>query len=58
MLLGEAASRRLTMGLMVGFYVAVVALVALGWLPLAALLALLGITRLLRVLRSYSRPPA
>jgi 1,4-dihydroxy-2-naphthoate octaprenyltransferase len=55
-LLGEAASRRVTIGLMVTFYLAVVALVAVRWLPLGALLALLGITRLVPVIGAYLRP--
>jgi 1,4-dihydroxy-2-naphthoate octaprenyltransferase len=55
-MLGEAVSRQVTIVLMVGFYVAVVALVAVSWLPLGALLALLGVTRLLPVLRNFNRP--
>ncbi len=55
-LLGEEAARRLNMGLMVLFFVLIVALVLLGAVGFWVLLTLLAAGRLLTVLRQYARP--
>jgi len=54
--MGEGAARRLTEGMMIAFYVAVVALVAARGLPLLSLLSLLGLFRLGQVLGYFHRP--
>ncbi|HYW26725.1 MAG TPA: prenyltransferase [Terriglobales bacterium] len=55
-LLGERVARDLTLGLMVAFYVAIVALVVAGALPIPALLALLALPRLRQAWPYLSRP--
>lgn len=55
-LLGEAAGRRLTLGLMAGFYVAIGALVAVGWLPIWALVSFAAVPKLVPVWKAYRRP--
>jgi 1,4-dihydroxy-2-naphthoate octaprenyltransferase len=55
-LLGEARARRVTLGLMVGFYLAVAGLVAVGTISVFALLAFGAIGRLVPVWRAYGRP--
>jgi 1,4-dihydroxy-2-naphthoate octaprenyltransferase len=55
-LLGERASRRITLGMMVGFYVAIAALCATGALPLPSLVAFGALPRLVQVWRAYARP--
>jgi 1,4-dihydroxy-2-naphthoate octaprenyltransferase len=55
-LLGEHRARRLTLAMMVGFYVVTAVGVAVGALPWPALLALLGIERLVRAWPYMSRP--
>ncbi|HSP38620.1 MAG TPA: prenyltransferase [Frankiaceae bacterium] len=55
-LLGERRARRLTLGMMVAFYVVVALGVAIGALPWPALLALLGIERLVRAWPYMTRP--
>lgn len=55
-ILGDHASRRLTVALMLTFYVALAALVVSGVLPLFALLAGGGLAVLVRVLNTYARP--
>jgi len=55
-MLGETAARRVTQGLMIGFYVAVVACVAVRALPWPALLALGGLPVLARVWQALDRP--
>jgi 1,4-dihydroxy-2-naphthoate octaprenyltransferase len=54
--LGEARSRRVTQGLMAGFYVLVVALLAAGSLPVPALLSFGALPRLAPVWRAFGRP--
>jgi 1,4-dihydroxy-2-naphthoate polyprenyltransferase len=54
--LGEARSRRVTQGLMAGFYVLVVALVGTGSLPVPALLSFGALPRLAPVWRAFGRP--
>jgi 1,4-dihydroxy-2-naphthoate octaprenyltransferase len=55
-ILGERAARRLTQGLMIAFYVLVMALVVVRTFPVAALLVALAIPRLVRVWRPFSEP--
>ena len=55
-ILGEPRARTLTRGLMIGFYVVVVADVAAAVLPWPALACLGGIPLLLRALRALGRP--
>jgi 1,4-dihydroxy-2-naphthoate octaprenyltransferase len=55
-LLGERVARRVTQGMMAGFYLLIVALVIAGTLPWPALLALLGLTRLVPVWRIFNEP--
>lgn len=55
-ILGEQASLRLNMALMIAFYLAVVALVLTGTLGIWLLLLALALPRLKAVLEQYSRP--
>jgi 1,4-dihydroxy-2-naphthoate polyprenyltransferase len=55
-LIGERAAKAVTVGMMVAFYVGVVALVAVGALPWPALLALGGLPTLVWVWRRYAEP--
>jgi 1,4-dihydroxy-2-naphthoate octaprenyltransferase len=55
-LLGERAARRLTLGLMVAFYVATVVLIIAGALPIPALVALLALPRLRQAWPHLRRP--
>jgi 1,4-dihydroxy-2-naphthoate octaprenyltransferase len=55
-LLGERAARYITLGMMVGFYAAVVICVAFGALPVYALVCFLAVQRLVPVWRAYIRP--
>jgi 1,4-dihydroxy-2-naphthoate octaprenyltransferase len=55
-LLGEATARRVTLGMMVGFYVALGVLVGFGALPLPSLIALAALPRLIEIWRLYVRP--
>lgn len=55
-LLGERAARRVTLAMMAGFYVGVVACVVGGALPALSLICLLAIPRLVQVWRAYERP--
>ncbi|HYZ92942.1 MAG TPA: prenyltransferase [Actinomycetota bacterium] len=55
-LLGESAARRITLGMMAGFYVSLGACVAFGALPLPSLVALGAVPRLIEVWRAYGRP--
>jgi 1,4-dihydroxy-2-naphthoate octaprenyltransferase len=55
-LLGEKVARRVTLGMMAGFYVAVAACVAWGALPWFSLVSFLAIPRLIKVWRAYGRP--
>lgn len=55
-LLGERTARGITLGMMVGFYVSLVALVAFRALPIFSLLALLAIPRLVEVWKAYVKP--
>lgn len=55
-LLGEHASRRVTIGLMACFYTSIVALVATGTLTLWTLVALLALPQLLKATKTYARP--
>jgi 1,4-dihydroxy-2-naphthoate octaprenyltransferase len=55
-MLGEAKARRLTQGLMVGFYVTLVVCVAVRALPWPSLLALAGIPVLRKVWKSLDEP--
>jgi 1,4-dihydroxy-2-naphthoate octaprenyltransferase len=55
-LLGEHTARAATLGMMLGFYVAVGALVAAGALPLWSLLSFLALPRLVQVWRAYMQP--
>jgi len=55
-LLGEARSRRVTQGLMVAFYVTVVASVAAGALPWPALLALAAVPVLVKAWEPFNAP--
>ncbi len=54
--LGERRARAATVGLMVSFYVAVVACVAVRALPWPALLSLAAVPKLVAAWRSFSRP--
>ena len=55
-LLGDGASRRVTVGLMGAFYASVVALVATGTITTWGLVALAALPQLLKAARTYSRP--
>lgn len=55
-IIGERAARRLTQGLMIGFYVLVVALVAARTFPLPTLVVALALPRLVQVWRPLSQP--
>jgi 1,4-dihydroxy-2-naphthoate octaprenyltransferase len=55
-ILGEVTARRVTIGLMLAFYVTLGAFVAIRVLPLTALIALVAITRLWPVLGAFRRP--
>ena len=55
-LLGEQRARALTLALMAGFYVAVVALIGVGALPIPAMLALLALPRLRQAWPYLRRP--
>lgn len=55
-ILGEPRSRTLTIGLMVGFYLAVAACVRVGALPWPALAAFGGVPLLVRAVRALRRP--
>ena len=55
-LLGERTARFVTLGMMVGFYVAVVACVVFGALPVYALVSIVAVQRLVPVWRAYMRP--
>jgi 1,4-dihydroxy-2-naphthoate octaprenyltransferase len=55
-ILGEAAARRVTQGMFVAFYGAIVALVVAQVLPVASLLVLLSLPLLWQVFGAYSRP--
>jgi 1,4-dihydroxy-2-naphthoate octaprenyltransferase len=55
-LLGERAARRLTLAMMVGFYVAIVVLVPFGTLPVYSLVAFGALPRLVQVWRAYEQP--
>jgi len=55
-LLGEARSRRVTQGLMAGFYVLIVALVIEGALPWPALLAFGALPALRSVWKAFNEP--
>ena len=54
--IGERSARIATLGLMVGFYVCVIALAATGALSAWALVALIGITRLVPVWKVFAKP--
>jgi 1,4-dihydroxy-2-naphthoate octaprenyltransferase len=55
-LLGEARSRRVTVGLMLAFYPVVVLLIVVGALPVTAVLVFLALPRLREVLAKYREP--
>jgi 1,4-dihydroxy-2-naphthoate octaprenyltransferase len=55
-LLGERTARLMTLGMMAGFYVAVVACVAFGALPLFSLVSFAALPRLVKVWRAYRAP--
>jgi 1,4-dihydroxy-2-naphthoate octaprenyltransferase len=55
-MLGEERSRKVTSGLMIGFYVLIVPLIAIGWLPLWCLAAIGAFPLLRRALRTYQKP--
>jgi 1,4-dihydroxy-2-naphthoate polyprenyltransferase len=55
-LLGEERARTLTLAMMVGFYVSLVALVALRALPVFSLVAILALPRLAQVWSAYRNP--
>jgi 1,4-dihydroxy-2-naphthoate octaprenyltransferase len=55
-LLGEERSRRLTRGMMLGFYVCIVVLVAARVVTPFAALAFLALPRLVQVWRAYTQP--
>ena len=55
-LLGERAARRLTLGMMVGFYLGIAILVPFGALPVYSFLAFGALPRLVEVWRAYGRP--
>jgi 1,4-dihydroxy-2-naphthoate octaprenyltransferase len=55
-ILGETAARRVTLAMMVGFYVSIAALVSSGALPLPALVALAALPRLVRVWKPFNQP--
>ncbi|HMC51624.1 MAG TPA: prenyltransferase [Acidimicrobiales bacterium] len=62
-ILGEAAARRVSQGLMAAFYVSVVALVGAGWLPWTTLAVFGALPALAKVWRAFdsprpARPPA
>jgi 1,4-dihydroxy-2-naphthoate octaprenyltransferase len=55
-IMGEAAARRLTQAMFIGFYVSVLALVIARVLPVASLLVIGSIPVLRRAFAAYSRP--
>jgi 1,4-dihydroxy-2-naphthoate octaprenyltransferase len=55
-LLGEARARKITLAMMVGFYVALPVLVAVGALPAWSLVAFLALPRFKQVWDAYNRP--
>jgi 1,4-dihydroxy-2-naphthoate octaprenyltransferase len=55
-LIGERSARGVTLGMMAGFYVWIVALVSVGILPLPALLAFGALPKLIPAWRAYRRP--
>jgi 1,4-dihydroxy-2-naphthoate polyprenyltransferase len=56
-MLGQARARAVTLGMMVGFYVLVVAAVLAGAMPWAALLVVVALPRLVKVWPRFRRPP-
>jgi 1,4-dihydroxy-2-naphthoate polyprenyltransferase len=54
--LGEVVARRVTQGLMAGFYLLVIALVVAGALPWPALVALIGLPTLVEVWKAFASP--
>lgn len=56
-ILGETTARRISLSMMVGFYVWVAALVAVQALSVWALVSFLGLIRLVRVWRPFTQPP-
>jgi 1,4-dihydroxy-2-naphthoate octaprenyltransferase len=55
-LLGERAARRVTLGMMAGFYLAIAVLVPFGALPAYSFFAFAALPRLVQVWRAYGRP--
>ncbi len=55
-LLGESRARAITLGMMAGFYVAVVACVVAGALPVLSLVSFLAAPRLVQVWRAFMNP--
>ncbi len=55
-LLGERVARRITLAMMVAFYVSLVVCVALRALPVFSLFALLALPRLAQVWKAYTNP--
>jgi 1,4-dihydroxy-2-naphthoate polyprenyltransferase len=56
-MLGETRARRVTLGMMAGFYVLVAGAVALAAMPWPALLVALALPRLVKVWPYFRRPP-
>jgi 1,4-dihydroxy-2-naphthoate polyprenyltransferase len=56
-LLGQARARAVTLGMMIGFYVLVVAAVLAGTMPWAALLVAMALPRLVKVWPHFRRTP-
>jgi 1,4-dihydroxy-2-naphthoate polyprenyltransferase len=56
-LLGQARARTVTLGMMIGFYVLVVAAVLAGAMPWTALLVAVALPRLVKVWPHFRRPP-
>lgn len=54
--LGDGRAKALTQGMMVGYYLAVVALVAAGALPWPALLTVLALPVLVKTVRAFAQP--
>ena len=55
-LLGEGRAKAVTQGMMIAFYVGIVALVAVRALPWPALLIVLAVPRLVRTLKAFNQP--
>ena len=55
-LLGEGRAKAVTQGMMIAFYVGIVALVAVRALPWPALLIVLAVPLLVRTLRAFNQP--